>query len=102
MLKSLHVMIVSFIFPAPKEMVLEDVDSDWDEETQYHDAETQTSECEAQVQLTKPAIRIEVTPLSSRYCTVSIFLIKSYHYLNPTVLLKVRQWNRLLSEVTSH
>ncbi|XP_032892357.1 cyclic nucleotide-gated cation channel beta-1 [Amblyraja radiata] len=46
-------------------MVLEDVDSDWDDETQYHDAETQTSECEAQVQLTKPAIRIEVTPLSS-------------------------------------
>ncbi|XP_078256659.1 uncharacterized protein LOC144594268 [Rhinoraja longicauda] len=49
----------------PKEMVLEDVDSDWDEETHYHDAETQTSECDAQVHLTKPGIRIEVTPPSS-------------------------------------
>ncbi|XP_069757211.1 cyclic nucleotide-gated channel beta-1-like isoform X2 [Narcine bancroftii] len=51
-------------------MVLEDIDSDWDEETQSHDAEMQTSECEALVQLTKQAIRIEMTPASPRFMQV--------------------------------
>ncbi|XP_067904997.1 uncharacterized protein [Heterodontus francisci] len=44
----------------PSEMELEDVESNWDEEVQYHDAETQTSECEALAQLTKQAIVTEV------------------------------------------
>ncbi|XP_072925826.1 uncharacterized protein cngb1a [Hemitrygon akajei] len=50
---------------APSEMVLEDVDSDWDEEAQCHDAEAQSGECETLEQLTKQAIRIEVTPVGS-------------------------------------
>ncbi|XP_051884695.1 fibrous sheath CABYR-binding protein-like [Pristis pectinata] len=48
----------------PNEMVLEDVDSDWDEEAQYHDAETQTSECEVLEQLARQPVRIEVTPVA--------------------------------------
>eukprot|EP00061_Rhincodon_typus_P012612 g38457.t1 len=56
-------------------MELVDIESDWDEEVRYLDAETQTSECEALAQITKQTTATDVT------------LIKQSEEDSPTVMV---------------